>query len=110
VTRREVTPALQILHILEPDEELHLQAQAVEAIVAITDRRVIVAAGEDVSLAVPYAAIRRLELNVERGRPATLLIVPERADLEPQVLSVQAAELPGVAQAMAFIGERLERS
>jgi len=95
--------------ILEPDEEVHVGARAAEAVVVVTDRRVVIAAGHHVSLDVPYHGLRRIQFDVERRRPATLVIVPEWPDLAPQVLEVPADHISTISQAMAIVGDRLAR-
>ena len=77
-----------LLHILRADEELHIQARSMDSVVAITDRRVIVTSGERIELDIPYEQLRRVQFDIERGRPATLVIVPEWPSDRPQVLAI----------------------
>ena len=95
--------------ILAPDEEVHVGARAADAVVVVTERRVVVAAGQHVSLDVPYHGLRRIQFDVEQRRPATLVIVPERADLAPQVLEVPADHISTVSEALGIVGSRLAR-
>src|SRR4051794_2191804 len=57
-----------VLPILDPDEELHAAVQATDAVVAVTDRRVIVKTHLHVELAVPFHVLRRIQFDVERDR------------------------------------------
>jgi hypothetical protein len=99
-----------VLHALEPGEELHCKAQATEAILAVTDRRLVVAARERIALAVPFQSLRRIQFDIERDRPATLVIVPEMAHDEPQVLSIPPDRYGEAAQALVAIGQKLART
>ena len=89
------------------DERLEVAARANEAVLAITDRRMVVASPERTALDLPVEAIRRVQFDVERGRPATLVIVPHEPAHEPQVLSVPKGELEAAARAVFAIGYRL---
>jgi hypothetical protein len=96
-----------LLHLLQPDEKLHVETRAADARLVLTDRRVVVADEERVSLDVAYEALRRVQLDVERDRPATLVIVPHDPRHQPQVLMIPPSEYGSVAQAVALIGARL---
>ena len=102
---REVEPHL--LEALEPGEQLRVQARSREAVLAVTDRRLVVAAPERVALAVPLEGLRRIQFDIERDRPATLVIVPEQAHDEPQVLSIPRDQFPAAAEALVLIGQLL---
>jgi hypothetical protein len=96
-----------VLRTLEPDEEIHVQAQAGENVVVVTDRRLAVASQERLALDVPIDNLRRVQFDIERDRPATLVVVPQRPLDEPQILAVRPAEYEAVAQALVVIGRRL---
>jgi len=97
----------QIQGILDPDEEVHARARSTDGLVAVTDRRLLVAANNRVALDVTIDRIRRIQFDIERARPATLVIVPEHPKDEPQVLSIPPEEYAATAQALAIIGQRL---
>jgi hypothetical protein len=94
-------------HLLEPDEKLELTARTQDAILAVTDRRIIVADEQRVALAVQLEGLRRIQFDIERTRPATLVIVPENASYQPQVLAIPPEEFDRAASALALIGRRL---
>ena len=96
------------LHLSE-DEELHVATDIEEGLVAVTNRRVIVRAAERVALDVRIEEVRRIQLDVERGRPATMVVVPHSPDHAPQVLSVPVERLEAVSRMVALIGQRLGR-
>ena len=95
---------------LEQDEEVAALARAEEAHLAVSDRRLIVAGSDRITLAVPFQRLRRVQFDIERERPATLVLVPEFPQDRPQVLSVPPEEYAAVAQALAVIGLRLYSS
>lgn len=97
----------QLLAALEADEELKARARARDAALAVTDRRVLVAANERLALSVPFEELRRIQFDIERSRPATMVIVPEQRHDEPQVLAIDPEEYDSAAQALALIGRRL---
>ena len=76
------------LEVLEPDEVLRAHSRARDAMIAVSDRRLIVAARERVALSIGFDELRRIQFDIERDRPATMVIVPEEAHHEPQVLAI----------------------
>jgi hypothetical protein len=96
------------LKLLEPDEELEAHAIAVDARLLVTSRRVAVATDEDrLILDVPIEHLRRVQFDIERSRPATLVLVPESPEDPPQVLAIPPEQYRDVAHALAIIGEHL---
>jgi hypothetical protein len=93
--------------LLEPGERLHVRAEATDAVMLVTDRRVAVALNNRVAMAVPYEGLRRLQFDVERDRLATLALVPDRPTDTPQVLVIPPGQYRAVADAIATIGERI---
>jgi hypothetical protein len=94
------------LRILQPDEEVQVQAPAGDALVVVTDRRMAVANAERLMLDVPIDNLRRIQFDLERDRPATLVIVPERRQDEPQVLAIEPQDYDAIVRALALIGHR----
>ncbi len=93
--------------VLDADETVHAQALAVEAVVAATDRRIVVADAKRVALNVAIDQIRRVQFDIERDRPATLVIVPEHPDHPTQVLAIAPQSYRAACDALAIIGGRL---
>lgn len=106
---REETHA-DIRRWLEPDERLEAAARARDAALAVSDRRLVIVAGDRLALDVPFERIRRVQFDIERDRPATLVIVPEHPEDEPQVLPIPKEEYRAVADALVAIGVRLFRT
>jgi hypothetical protein len=98
-----------LLATLEPDEQLRVKARALDAILAVSDRRLIVASPERVILSVSFNELRRIQFDIERDRPATMVIVPEEAHHEPQVLAIPPEEFSATAEALALIGRQIAR-
>jgi hypothetical protein len=103
----EPHPAAHLRPHLEADETIEVVTRATDAILAVTDRRLLVATGRRLALAVPFRDLRRIQFDIERTRPATLVIVPEHPGDEPQVLAIPHDEYPAAAQALAILGRRL---
>jgi hypothetical protein len=92
---------------LDPEEGLLIATTTERALVAITHRRFIVREAERVTLDLPIEDIRRVQFDVERGRPATLAVVPHSPSHEPQVLAVPIERLDAVTRMIAIVGQRL---
>lgn len=92
---------------LEPGETVQAHARAATASLLVTDRRIAVAEEDRLALDVPFEGVRRIQFDIERERPATLVIVPEHPAHEPQVMAVPTDRYPEVARALALIGKRL---
>jgi hypothetical protein len=85
--------------------ELHLPTESVD--LRVTDRRVLVTTAGNVGLDVPYEGLRRIQFDLEDGRPPTMVIVPHQPEDEPQVIAVPRERLHHAVELLAFIGERL---
>ena len=92
---------------LGPEEAVLVATTTERALVALTDRRFIVREAERVALDLAIEDIRRIQFDVERGRPATFAIVPHSPLREPQVLAVPIERLDPVSRMIAIIGQRL---
>lgn len=107
VTQRDQEPEPSLLHVLKADEELYVQARAIDAVIGVTDRRLIVTTNGRFSLDVSFGEIRRIQFDIERQQPATFVIVPESPSKPPEVLSIPASEYDNVARVLALIGQRI---
>ncbi len=97
-----------LLALLDPDEAVAAYARARNHRLVVTERRLVVAHDDRVALDIRHRALRRIQFDIERDRPATLVIVPERPNDEPQVLSVPPDRYDEMALALAYIGRRLD--
>ena len=95
------------LRLLEAGESVHVLAETEGAKLLVTDRRLVVATDDRVVLDIGFEGLRRIQYDVERSRPATLVIVPESAAHEPQVLAIPPERYDEITRALAHIGRRL---
>ena len=94
--------------LLDPSESVHIEARADDALVLVTDKRLAVASRPDrFDLDIPFEGLRRVQFDIERTRPAVLVIVPEHPTDRPQVLSIPPEQYEVVGQALAILGRRL---
>jgi hypothetical protein len=96
-----------VLRDLEAGEAIEAVVHAPTASIVLTDRRVAVAERHRLALSVGYDGVRRIQFDIERQRPATLVIVPEDPRHEPQVIAVPRDRYPDVARALVLIGVRI---
>ncbi len=98
-------PSFALAH----DEVAVATARSLDGVLIITERRVLVESGDLLTLDVSVGDIRRVELDVEVGRPPTLVIVPRDPDDAPYVLGVPHDQLEAVVRVVFLIGDRLGR-
>jgi hypothetical protein len=96
-----------IVRLVGPEEAIESRAKLGEAEVVVTSHRLVVASTERTFLNVPIDGLRRIQFDIERQRPATLVIVPESPVDEPQVLAVSPPHYEEVANAIVIVGKRL---
>jgi hypothetical protein len=94
------------LRIVQPGETVQVQAPAGDALIIVTDRRMAVANAQRLMLDVPIEGLRRIQFDIERRRPATLVIVPEEREYDPQVLAIEPSGFEAVARALVTLGHR----
>jgi hypothetical protein len=99
-----------ILRTVAQTEAIQAAARLRDTHLVVTERRLAVASDARLMLDVPIHNLRRIQFDIERTRPATLVIVPEHPDHEPQVLAVPRHEYRAVADVLVVIGERLADS
>ena len=95
---------------LADDEVIEARARARDGVLAVTGRRLAIAANDRVVLDIPFKRLRRIQFDIERSRPATLVVVPEHPSDQPQVLAIPPEEYDAVAQALALVGRRLDET
>ena len=74
----------------------------------VTEDRIAMSHGERVVVDLPIVEIRRIQLDIERRRPATFVIVPDSPRTEPQVVPIPVAHYDAVCAASAHIGRVLD--
>ena len=99
-----------IVRLLEPGEHVEHATTAGDAVLAVTSRRLAIVENDRTALDIAVDGVRRIQFDIEKARPATLVIVPEEPQFTPQVLSVRPEEYQAVADALVRIGHRLTES
>jgi len=97
-------------HILKPGEVVEGQAEANGAVIVVTEERLVVVEGDKSVLDIPFSELRRVQFDIERGRDATLVIVPEHIANWPRIVSVPWPNLRETSLVLARIGERINES
>jgi hypothetical protein len=96
-----------IAHRLAPDEQVHHVIPLSNSHVVLTDRRIAVSDADRIALDLAIEELRRIQFDIERQRPATLVIVPESPVHEPQVLAVPPDRYADVGRFLDHVGRRL---
>jgi hypothetical protein len=99
--------AFPLPHVLRPGEVVETQAVVEGSAIAVTRDRLIVVEGEQTLLDIPFGELRRVQFDIERGRDATLVIVPEHISNWPRIVSIPVRFLRDAAAVLARIGERI---
>jgi hypothetical protein len=94
-------------HVLRAGEVVESHAVANGSAIAVTRERLVVAEGDKAVLDIPFGEVRRIQFDIERGRDATLVIVPEHINNWPRIVSVPVPRLREAALVLARIGERI---
>ena len=74
----------------------------------VTEDRIATSHGDRVTMDLAIVEIRRVQLDIERRRPATFVIVPDSPSTEPQVMPIPVAHYDAVSAASAHIGRVLD--
>ena len=98
----------QVLREIAPQDIL-AQANADGHVVIVTDDVLQVGSGDVAKLQVPIENVRRIQFDIERDRPATLVIVPDAPEDEPQVIMVDPDDYEAVGHALAVLGVKMAR-
>jgi hypothetical protein len=97
-------------HILHPGEVVETQAVVENSAIAVTKERLVVVEDDRTVLDIPFDELRRIQFDIERGRAATLVIVPEHISNWPRIVSVPVPYLRDTAAVLARIGERINEA
>jgi hypothetical protein len=91
-------------------ERVEVVVHAEGAEMVVTAHRLLVTLNGAVVFALPIQELRRIQYDIEANRPAVLAIVPERAEYEPQLLTVLPESFENVARALTLVGRTLAAS
>jgi hypothetical protein len=108
MARRQGDGPVPVDQWLTADEQVEATAEATDAVVVMTDRRLFVVTGRRPLLDVPLDGVRRIQFDVEKRRVATLVIVPDDPTLEAQVLAIPDSDLHSTASLLGKVGRRLQ--
>src|SRR5258706_1789289 len=95
---------------LASGEAVQLRARVGDAAMVVTDQRLLVVSPDRHLFDVAIHEVRRIQFDIEKKQPATLVIVPEQPSNEPQVLAVPHHHYAEVAEALVLVGLRLAES
>ena len=104
----ESSSAPPALISLKRGERIEAHAQAQDASIVVTDSRLVVASEASLMLDVPFHRLRRIQFDIERARPAVLVVVPEWPSDPPQVLSVPPDAYEAMAKVLTYVGIRIQ--
>src|SRR4051812_3223970 len=74
-------------------DEIRILGHANNGAFAVTDRRLIVGGPAGVGLDIPFATVRRIQFDLEPGRPASVAFVSNDPHDEVVLLSIPPEEL-----------------
>jgi len=92
-----------------PDEHVIADVETEDGRLLVTDRRLAISRGVRLALDLRFDEIRRIQLDIERHRPATMVVVPDSPRTEPQVLPIPTDALDAVTAALSFVGRAIQR-
>ena len=90
-------------------QDILAQASADGHLLVVTSQLLRVTEGDRARLEVPIENVRRIQFDIEKERPATLVIVPDSPAHDAQVISVPPDEYVQVSHALAILGLQMAR-
>src|SRR3954452_6424018 len=88
-------------------DEIRILGHANNGAFAVTDRRLIVGGPAGVGLDIPFATVRRIQFDLEPGRPASVAFVSNDPHDEVVLLSIPPEEYGAITDALLAIGRQL---
>jgi hypothetical protein len=104
--QQDATPESYVGSRLDGDT-IRVRGRATNGEFAVTDRRLLVAGPAGVGLDIPFGTLRRIQFDLDFGRPATLAFVSNDPGDEAIVLNIPPEEYAAVAEALLAIGTQL---
>ena len=98
----------EVTEALHPNKTIAV-VRAQDAVLALSDQRVIVHSGHRMELNMALSGVRRIQFDIEVGRPSTLVIVPHDPHHEPQVLGIPHAETRAAVDALVLVADHMAR-
>jgi hypothetical protein len=94
---------------LSGHETIRALVDGVDGRVVVTDQRLAVTDAQRIALNVELRKLRRIQFDIERERPATMVIVPDDPGHEAQVITVPPEQYDAVGSALAYVGRTIHR-
>jgi hypothetical protein len=95
------------LHAALDGDEIRVRGHATNGAFAVTDRRLLVSGDRGLLLNVPFGTIRRVQFDLELGRPASIAFVSNDPRDEPVLLNVPPEQYAAVSELLLAIGRQL---
>ncbi len=93
---------------LDPEEAVRGVVDGTDGQLILTDRRVLITENGRITLDVPIGNLRLIEFDVERQRPARVIIVPDSPRDAPRELSIEPQQYDEVAAMLQQLGPRIQ--
>lgn len=90
------------------DETVRALVDGVDGRVVVTDQRLAVTDAQRIALNIELRKLRRIQFDIERERPATMVIVPDDPRHEAQVVTVPPEQFDAAGEALAYIGRTMQ--
>ena len=98
------------LPVLDVGETIEAQAEAQDARLIVTDRRLVVVRGPTVVVDLRFPKLRRVEFDVEHDRQPIVIVVPDDPADEPHSLALDPEQYDEIARVLRVVGVRIEES
>ena len=92
---------------LSAEETIRALVDGLDGRVVVTDKRLAVTEAQRIALNVELQKIRRIQFDIERQRPATMVIVPDDPRDEAQVITVPPEQFDAAGAALAYVGRTI---
>jgi hypothetical protein len=96
-----------IIAKISGQETVRALVDGVDGRVIVTDQRLAVTDAERIALNLELRKLRRIQFDIERERPATMVIVPDDPRYEAQVIIVPPEQYDAVGSALAYVGRTI---
>lgn len=81
--------------------------EAAEATVILSEDRIDVATGPRLQMSAAIDGLRLVEFGIEKGRPVTLILVPDSPDQTPQILTIPTDQYEAVAKILLSLAREI---
>ena len=100
----------QGLPVLDVGETIEAQAEAQDARLIVTDRRLVVVRGPTVVVDLQFPKLRRVEFDVEHDREPIVIVVPEDPAEKSHSLALHPEQYDEIARVVGVVAVRIEES